>query len=187
MKKLILASQSPRRKELLEKCGHPFQVEAADIDETIDQSKDLTEEIKRLSFRKAEHVLRQHGDAVVVGSDTIVTIDGKVLGKPSDAQEAAEMLRELSGRTHQVITGLCILSRNRIFLDASVNDVVFAEMTEEEIRKYVETGEPMDKAGAYAIQGIASRYITGIHGDYYANMGLPLCMAYEELKNLDQY
>lgn len=187
MKKIILASQSPRRKELLEKTGYTFEIEAADIDETIDQSNTLTEEIKRLSHCKAEHVLQHHPDSLVIGSDTIVTIDGRILGKPADKEDALRMLRSLSGRTHQVITGLCMISCQKEYLDVSISDVTFAEMTEDEIEKYVNTGEPMDKAGAYAIQGIASRYITGISGDYYAIMGLPLCMVYEELKNIAEY
>ena len=187
MRKLILASQSPRRKELMEKCGLQFTVEAADIDETIDPAKDLREEVKRLAYGKAETVLRKHPDAVVVGSDTIVVIDGKVLGKPKDEEEAAAMLRELSGRTHQVMTGLCILSADRQFCDASVSDVAFEIMDVEEISSYVRTGEPMDKAGAYAVQGIASRYIKEIRGDYYAIMGLPLSMVYETLKDRDWF
>lgn len=187
MKSIILASQSPRRKELLEKTGCSFIIEAADIDETIDQSKPLTDEILRLSRSKAAHILQRHPDSLVIGSDTIVTIDGNVLGKPADKNDAMEMLRSLSGRTHQVITGLCILSSQKEYLFVSVNDVSFAVLTEDEIEKYVNTGEPMDKAGAYAIQGIASRYITGINGDYYAIMGLPLCAVYEELKNISDY
>ena len=187
MKNIVLASQSPRRKELLEKTGCSFIIDAADIDETIDQSKPLTEEIKRLSHCKAEHVLHRHPDSLIIGSDTIVTVDGIVLGKPADKIEAMNMLRRLSGRTHQVITGLCILSSRKEYLYVSVSDVSFAVLTEDEIEKYVSTGEPMDKAGAYAIQGIASRYITGINGDYYAIMGLPLCAVYEELKNISEY
>ena len=187
MKNIVLASQSPRRKELLEKTGCSFTIDAADIDETIDQSKPLTEEVKRLSRSKAAHILQRHPDSLIIGSDTIVTIDGKVLGKPADKNDAVEMLRSLSGRTHQVITGLCMLSSQKEYLFVSVNDVSFAELTEDEIEKYVNTGEPMDKAGAYAIQGIASRYITGINGDYYAIMGLPLCAVYEELKNISEY
>ena len=187
MKKLILASQSPRRKELLEKCGYEFEIDAADIDETIDPDKDLSEEIKRLSFVKAKCVLERHLDCVVIGSDTIVAVDGKVLGKPADREEACTMLRSLSGRTHHVITGLTILSTRKQYTDVSISEVTFCELTEEEIEKYADTGEPLDKAGAYAIQGIASRYIAEIKGDYYAIMGLPVCMVYEELKNITDY
>ena len=187
MKKIILASQSPRRKELLEKCGYEFEIDAADIDETIDQGRDLDEEIKRLSFLKAECVLKRHPDCIVIGSDTIVAVDGNVLGKPADREEACAMLRQLSGRTHHVITGLTILSSQKRFTGVSVSEVTFCELTEEEVRKYADTGEPLDKAGAYAIQGIASRYIADIKGDYYAIMGLPVCMVYEEMKNITDY
>lgn len=187
MKKLILASQSPRRRELLEKCGLPFICEPADIDETIAEGNDLSEEIKRLSRRKAEAVLALHPDAVVIGSDTIVAIDGKVLGKPQDRSEAKQMLQMLSGNTHQVITGLCVISSSRCFQDVSVSHVTFAPLSSDEIDAYVSSGECDDKAGAYAIQGGAGRFITNIDGDYYAIMGLPLNSVYEELKNISLY
>ena len=187
MKKLILASQSPRRRELLEKCGIPFICEPADIDETITEGNDLSDEIRRLSRRKAEAVLALHPDAVVIGSDTIVAIDGKVLGKPQDRNEAREMLQMLSGNTHQVITGLCVISSSRCFQDVSVSHVTFAPLSADEIDAYVSSGECDDKAGAYAIQGGAGRFITNIDGDYYAIMGLPLNSVYEELKNISLY
>ena len=187
MKKLILASQSPRRRELLEKCGIPFICEPADIDETITEGNDLSDEIRRLSRRKAEAVLALHPDAVVIGSDTIVAIDGKVLGKPQDRSEAKQMLQMLSGNTHQVITGLCVISSSRCFQDVSVSHVTFAPLSADEIDAYVSSGECDDKAGAYAIQGGAGRFITNIDGDYYAIMGLPLNSVYEELKNISLY
>lgn len=187
MKKLILASQSPRRRELLEKCGIPFTCEPADIDETIDDSRDLSEEIKRLSLAKAAVILKKHPDAVVVGSDTIVAVDGKVLGKPKDRMEARKMLKMLSGHTHQVITGLSVLSSSRQFQDVSISHVTFAPLSDDEIGAYVSSGECDDKAGAYAIQGGAGKFITNIDGDYYAIMGLPLNSVYEELKNISDY
>lgn len=187
MKNVILASASPRRQELLKLCGIPFSCIPADIDETIDPSGDLKEEIMRLSFRKAESILRENPDAVVIGSDTIVVIDGEILGKPVSEQDAERMLEKLSGRTNHVITGLCILSGKRKYLDCTVSDVMFAKLSEEEIRAYVQTGECMDKAGAYAVQGLSARFITGICGDYYSVMGFPLHLAYEELKNIDLY
>ena len=187
MKKLILASQSPRRKELLEKCGIPFTCEPADIDETIDDSRDLSEEIKRLSLAKAAVILKKHPEAVVVGSDTIVAVDGRVLGKPKDRMEARKMLKMLSGHTHQVITGLSVLSSSRQFQDVSISHVTFAPLSDEEIDAYVSSGECDDKAGAYAIQGGAGKFITRIDGDYYAIMGLPLNSVYEELKNISDY
>lgn len=187
MKKIILASQSPRRKELLEKCGYPFLIDVADIDETIHTENDLKEEIRLLSIRKAKEVLKRHEDAIVIGSDTIVVVDKEILGKPHSEEEAKEMLRKLSNHTHEVITGIAILSNKREYSNTSTSYVTFEELSEEEIDKYVETKEPMDKAGAYAIQGIASRYIKNINGDYYSIMGFPVSMVYEELKNIDLY
>lgn len=187
MKEIILASQSPRRKELLEKCGVSFVVDVADIDETIDDTRLLEEEIKELAYRKAEAVFKRHPDGIVIGSDTIVAVDREVLGKPKDAEEAKEMLRKLSGKTHEVITGLAIVSSRRVFKEVSISYVTFETLDEEEIETYVATKEPLDKAGAYAIQGIASRYIKSIQGDYYSIMGFPVRIVYEELKNRDLY
>ena len=187
MKKIILASQSPRRKELLEKCGYPFEIDVADIDESISNTKDLNEEIRQLSIRKAKAVLERHEDCIVIGSDTIVVIDHEVLGKPHTKEEAKEMLEKLSGKTHQVITGIAIISNQRTYSNTSTSYVTFEVLSKEEIDKYVATNEPMDKAGAYAIQGIASRYIKSINGDYYSIMGFPVSMVYEELKNIDLY
>lgn len=186
-KRFILASRSPRRKELLEKCGITFDCIPADIDETLDTSLSLTEAVEDLSFRKASAILAENEDAIVIGSDTIVTIDGEVLGKPADRKDACRMLGMLSGRSHEVITGLCILSRKRCYRNSSVAKVAFAEMDEIEIVEYTASGECDDKAGAYAIQGLGGKYITHIDGDYYSIMGLPLNMVYEELKNASLY
>ena len=123
----------------------------------------------------------------MVGSDTIVVVDGEVLGKPKNEADAVSMLRKLSGRTHLVMTGLCIISSAREYRNVSVSEVAFETMDEEEISSYVRTGEPMDKAGAYAVQGIAARYIKEIRGDYYAIMGLPLSIVYETLKDRTWY
>ena len=187
MKSLILASKSPRRKELLEKCGIPFTVEAAEIDETLNSSLPLTEAIHDLSRRKAEAILKIHPESVVLGSDTIVVVDGMVLGKPEDHEEAKQMLRKLSGRSHQVITGFCLMSSLHCHTEASVSEVYFSEMTEEEIAAYVATNEADDKAGAYGIQGLAGKFIARIEGDYYTIVGLPLAQVYQELKNLAAY
>ena len=187
MKQLILASKSPRRRELLEKCGIPFEIDAAEIDETLDPSLSLCEAIRDLSVRKASAVLERHPDSVVLGSDTIVVIDDRVLGKPHDREDARCMLEELSGRTHQVITGFAIVSNRRVHSDVSVSHVTFADLSVSEISTYLASGEADDKAGAYGIQGLAGKFITGIEGDYYAIMGLPLSMVYQELKNIDSY
>ena len=187
MKQLILASQSPRRKELLEKCGIPFTVEAAEIDEALNPKITLEEAVMDLSMRKASFILSKHPDCAVLGSDTIVVADRKVLGKPSDRSEARAMLKILSGRTHEVITGFSLVSSKRTRRDVSVSHVTFAPLSEEEISLYLESGEADDKAGAYGIQGLAGKFITHINGDYYAIMGLPLSLVYAELKNLEMY
>lgn len=185
MKKIILASKSPRRKELLEKCGFLFSIDAADIDETIDERASMIAEVKRLAFEKASTVLCRHPQSIVIGSDTIVTIDGKVLGKPKTKEEAILMLRTLSGRTHQVITSLAIVSDCKKYVDVVISDVTFTELSEEEIIDYVASGEPMDKAGAYGIQGKAAKFIQEIHGDFYSIMGLPIQKVYHAMKHFE--
>ena len=182
MKTLILASQSPRRKELLERCGIPFETMPADINESIDTDQQLEKEIERLSYEKAKHIFSLRPDAVVIGSDTIVAVDGKPLGKPHDRQTAEHMLKSIQGRSHHVITGLAILSAKRTYMTHETAEVTFASMDEAEIVRYIDTGECFDKAGAYGIQGYGGRYISQIHGDYYAIMGLPLHLVYAELK-----
>ncbi len=186
MRNLILASQSPRRKELLEKCGYPFSVCVADIDEKIDTSIPLESAIQELAYLKAKKIFDDHQDSIVIGSDTIVTINGLILGKPKDENDAFNTLKMLSGKTHQVITGLSIITKEKTYNHVSVNDVTFYELSDEEILKYISTNEPMDKAGSYAIQGIASRYIQSIQGDYYAIVGLPVSVVYHILKELDK-
>ena len=180
--KLILASGSPRRRELLEVLGHPFTVEAAEIDETIDTRGDLRKEIEKLSYRKALPVFTKHPEAIVIGADTIVTLDGEILGKPKTAETAEAMLHKLQGRTHEVITGVSILSAEKSESFSVTSRVTFFPMDEEEIREYAASGEAFDKAGAYGIQGSASRFIEKIMGDYYAIMGLPVSALYERLK-----
>ena len=186
-KPLILASSSPRRQELLQKTGISFTIDPADIDETIDLSLQVEEEIQRLAFRKADAVLRRHPDAMILGSDTVVYCQGEVLGKPKDAHDARRMLGMLSDHRHEVITGLCLLSNRRRYSTVSTAYVTFGPMSEEEIDAYVSCGEPFGKAGSYAIQGKASCYITGIEGDYYSIVGLPVHLVYEELKNRELY
>ena len=170
---LILASQSPRRRELLERLGLHFTVRAADLDESMDAARPPAEEVARLSAEKAAAV--DPGSAVVVAADTVVVLEGRVLGKPRSADEAAEMLRALSGRAHQVMTGVTVRRGGRAETDTVVTDVHFRPLTEREIAAYVATGEPMDKAGAYGIQGLASIFVDRLDGDYYNVMGLPLC------------
>ena len=184
---IVLASQSPRRKELLEKCNVSFTCDPADIDETMDLSNNLNDEIQNLAYRKAAEALKRHPDDLIIGSDTIVVLNNQVLGKPKDQADAFQMLKHLQGNTHEVITGLCFLSKKRKYTAVSNSKVAFSTMNDEEINEYISTGECMDKAGAYGIQGFGGRYITKIEGDYYTIMGLPLNMVYEELKNYNLY
>lgn len=182
MKKLILASQSPRRKELLGMLDIPFDIIPADIVETINYDNDLTQEIQKLAYQKANHVFSNHQDSIVIGSDTIVYINNKVLGKPKSKQEAKDMLHMLSGNTHKVVTGVAILSNEKQDIFASISDVTFYELTDKEIDDYVETVEPLDKAGAYAIQGKGFEFVKTINGDFYTIVGLPIAEVYRHLK-----
>lgn len=180
---IILASQSPRRRELLGLFSLPFTISVADIDETMDPSKPAADEVARVSRCKALAVPRGE-DAVVIAADTIVVCQGKVLGKPHTPEEAVQMLSLLSGRDHQVMTGVTVLrgSQERVFTE--ITDLHFRELTEKEIRRYVNSGEPMDKAGAYGIQGGAALFCEKMAGDYYNVMGLPVCRLGQILKEL---
>ena len=180
---LILASQSPRRKELLGLFGIPFTVRVADIDETMDLSAPAAEEVARVSRRKALAIPREDDD-VLIAADTIVVCQGRILGKPHDAQEAYEMLRLLSGRDHQVMTGVTVLRGKEERVFTQITDLHFRELSDKEIYRYIATGEPMDKAGAYGIQGGAALFCEKMDGDYYNVMGLPVCRLGETLKEL---
>lgn len=202
--KIILASGSPRRKELLEQAGYRFIIEVSDADENI-QAEFPGTLVEELSHRKAgavaAHYLRPAQNCqpagapavdnvvTLIGADTVVVLDGKVLGKPDGEEGAVRMLRALSGRSHQVYTGVSLLLIRDGVLTAEekfhvCTDVTMREMTEEEIRRYVATGEPMDKAGAYGIQGKAAVFISGISGDYYNVVGLPICELTTRLRRL---
>ena len=178
---LILASQSPRRRELLGLTGLDFIVRVADIDETMDETKPPVEEVARVSRLKALAVHREPED-VVIAADTIVVCQGKVLGKPHDTDDAKAMLNLLSGRDHQVMTGVTVLRGGETVTFTEVTDLHFRELSEKEVCRYVATGEPMDKAGSYGIQGGAALFCTGMNGDYYNVMGLPVCALGEVLK-----
>ena len=198
MEKIILASSSPRRRELMAQAGFAFEVLVSEADETI-ETETPGEMVEVLSERKAaavaEEIKRQgfaEESVLLVGADTMVAIDGKKLGKPKDEKGAEEMLEELSGRTHQVYTGVTlirlkkaengnILQESRTFSEGT--DVSFYPLTKEEIRSYIATGEPMDKAGAYGIQGKAAVFVKEIKGDYNNVVGLPIARLYQELKN----
>ena len=180
---LILASQSPRRKELLGLFGVPFTIAVADIDETMDPALPPRDEVARVSRLKAMATPREDSD-VVVAADTIVVCRGRVLGKPHSREEAKEMLQLLSGRDHQVMTGVTILRGEAAVTFTEITDLHFRTLSEAEIRRYIASGEPMDKAGAYGIQGGAALFCERMNGDYYNVMGLPVCRLGQELKKL---
>jgi len=197
---LVLASASLRRQDLLHSAGISFTVQAADVDETPLPGESSLACALRLAREKALTVWRQRPTDLVLGADTIVVVDNLILGKPSDRDDAARMLRLLSGRSHDVITGVCLVdprgpthgtqAHNRhddpaIQTTAETTRVTFIDLSEEEIAAYIATKEPMDKAGAYAIQGIASRWIPRIEGDYSNVVGLPVALVYRMLRGKD--
>ena len=174
---IILASQSPRRRELLERMGiREFRVVASAADETADPALSPVELVETLSRRKALTVQAQEGtDAIILAADTVVTLDGAVLGKPADEAAARQMLSALSGRRHQVYTGLTVLRGQEAYTEHEMTEVTFRALSQTEVEAYIATGEPMDKAGAYGIQGYGALLVEGISGDYYNVMGLPVC------------
>jgi septum formation protein len=201
MARLILASGSPRRRELLAQAGFEFMVRAADVDESVRAGEDPVAYVTRLAREKAQAVFDVEGQShpseqrplagdpgrdkgtegqgkgvVVLGADTTVVLDGEILGKPKDAADAARMLRALSGRTHRVITGVAVVSTERVEVAAEITAVKFTQIGDGEIAEYVASGEPMDKAGAYGIQGRAAKWIPRIEGCYFNVVGLPLAL-----------
>ena len=171
---LILASQSPRRRELLGLTGLDFMVRVADIDETMDEGKAPFDEVARVSRLKALAVERARED-VVIAADTIVVCEGKVLGKPRDEADAFRILSLLSGRSHEVMTGMTVLRGDEVITHTEVTKIHFRQLHPAELRAYIASGEPMDKAGAYGIQGGAALFVDQMEGDYYNVMGLPVC------------
>jgi septum formation protein len=176
--RLILASQSPRRAELLTAAGYEFDVIPADVDESVHAGEDAEAYARRVAEAKARAVLARSHGRPVLAADTVVVIDGHILGKPADAPDARRMLRMLSGRQHEVLTAVTLDAATRV----ERTTVEFATLTDEEIAWYVSSGEPMDKAGAYAIQGRASRFVLRIDGSYSNVVGLPMARVYELLK-----
>ncbi len=177
---IILASQSPRRRELMGLFRRPFTVRVADIDETMDPKKAPFDEVARVSRAKALAVEREDDD-IVIAADTIVVCENRVLGKPRDEADAKNMLRLLSGRDHQVMTGMTVVRGREIRTVTEVTDIHFRPLSEREIEDYVSTGEPMDKAGSYGIQGGAALFAEKMVGDYYNVMGLPVCKLWQIL------
>ena len=180
---VILASQSPRRKELMGLFHIPFSVQVPDVDETMDPTTPPAEAVAQVSRRKAEAVSRG-ADDVVIAADTIVVCDGNILGKPRDEADASRMLHLLSGRDHQVMTGMTVLRGDQYRVCTEITDIHFRELSSREIEAYIRTGEPMDKAGSYGIQGGAALFAEKMVGDYYNVMGLPVCRLGQLLREL---
>ena len=184
MKTIVLASASPRRKELLEKLGLKFEVDVSGCEEKIDSELEPEEVVRRISITKAKSVAARHKNAVIIAADTVGVIGKKILGKPHTENEAGKMLKEISGKPHTVITGFTILdtATNKTVSGTVKTTVYIKKLTPQEIEAYVKTGEPLDKAGAYAIQGMGAVIVEKIEGDYYNVMGLPLNAVTETLK-----
>jgi septum formation protein len=183
--KLVLASRSPRRAELLLAAGFEFTVRVANIDETPLAGEDAQTYVLRLAEEKARAV-SSCDDEIVLAADTTVVLGAEIMGKPENAADAVRMLRLLSGNRHEVITGVCLRKGKAVHLDLASTSVWFATMGDDEIHDYVATGEPEDKAGAYAIQGRASRFINRIDGSYSNVVGLPIALVYQQIKALRQ-
>ncbi len=178
---LVLASQSPRRAEILRQAGIPFSVRPASVDETPRADEQPLDYVERLAEEKASAV-EAAPDEIVLAADTVVVIDGAILGKPADEADARRMLAMLSGRRHEVVTGICLKRGEEIIRDSCTTEVWFSIMSDAEIAAYAAGGEPLDKAGAYAIQGLASKYIDKIHGCYFNVVGLPVAMVHNHLR-----
>lgn len=183
MTEVILASQSPRRQELLTRIFQTFSISPADVDESIPDGMKPKQAVAMLSQRKAQAVSAEHPTALVIAADTIVVCDDEILGKPVDEADALRMLNRLSGRTHQVMTAVCIREGTEEQTEVSVTDVTFRTLRAGEAERYVAGGEPLDKAGAYGIQGDGGLFVSRIAGDYYGVMGLPICLLSEMLSN----
>lgn len=178
--KLVLASKSPRRSEILKNAGIDFTVRVADADETIPEGTKPCDAVVFLAARKAMAVERAD-DEIVLGADTVVVLDDKILGKPKDKEDAFNMIKSLSGRVHSVFTGVCAIGDGVSLTFAEETKVEFFPLSDDEINDYINTNEPYDKAGAYGIQGLASKFIRGIEGDYFNVVGLPVSSVYKKI------
>jgi septum formation protein len=179
---LILASSSPRRKELLEELQIPFVISSSNVDESFNPSISPNEIVMELARRKVEAIYADEQYPFILGADTVVYLNGAILGKPASPEEAFRMLRELSGKTHSVYTGVAIMANGICSTFYEKTDVLFWELTEDEIHDYLDTGEPFDKAGAYGIQGVGRTLVKEIKGDYFTVVGLPISRTVRELK-----
>ncbi len=180
---LVLASRSPRRREILHQAGIPFVLRPADVDETPRPGEAPRDYVIRIAREKAAAVAADGGE-IVLGADTTVVIRNQILAKPNDAADAVRMLEMLSGQRHQVLTGICLRSAERTIEDCAETSVWFAPLSSEEIAEYAASGEPMDKAGGYAIQGLASKFVQRIEGCYFNVMGLPVALVYGYLRGM---
>ena len=180
--KLLLASSSPRRSQILQMIGWPFELGPIEVDESLHDGESAREYVARLADAKARASAAVHAHRPVLAADTTVVVDEHILAKPIDVEDGKRMLRLLQGRWHQVLTAIALLSGTATEVDVEMTEVRFAPMSEAEINWYVSTGEPMDKAGAYAIQGKGSRFIEGIKGDYFNVMGLPVRLLYDMIR-----
>lgn len=185
MEKIILASASPRRRELMTRAGLDFEVRVADIEEKIPEGTKPYNAVKELALQKAQTVAADNPDRVIIAADTVVALNDIILGKPSDERNAVEMLNALSGKTHKVYTGVAIVGQGRTENFFEETEVEFFTLTDYEIKKYVETGEPMDKAGAYGIQGKGCMLVKKINGDYFNVVGLPIAKVYRKLSDFN--
>jgi septum formation protein len=189
LEKLILASSSARRAEILGAAGWPFAAVAADIDESPRQGEDAVSYVRRLALTKAQTVAREFNEGLVLGADTTVLVEGEMLGQPRDDDDARRMLKLLSGKWHEVLTGVALLradENTQPLVDHETTRVRFARMSDEEIDWYVATGEPRGKAGAYGIQGPAALFVEEIQGDYFNIVGLPVRLVYEFIRKMKQ-
>lgn len=182
MKQLILASASPRRKELLEQVFISFNVVTSDIDEQFNPTHSPGQIVESLALQKATAVAKNHFNDIVLGADTIVTFDEQILGKPSNAIEAKEMLTLLSGKSHEVYTGVAIVTSEETLTFYEKTKVAFWHLSDQEIQQYISSGEPFDKAGAYGIQGFGAMFVKEIKGDYFSVVGLPIARTVRELQ-----
>ena len=178
---LILASKSPRRRDIMDQMGLHYQTEVCTDPETVPEGLSIPDTVMHLAAQKAEFALRLHPDACVIGADTIVELDGEIIGKPKSPEDAAQTLRRMQGRSHIVYTGLAVLKENYSDVRYAATKVRFRPMSEKEILWYVSTGEPLDKAGSYGVQGLGSVFVESIEGNYFNVVGLPSPILYEML------
>lgn len=182
---IILASNSPRRKEILNMLGIDFKCIPSSVDENVDDSVKISDIAETLAYRKASDIFKTHTKDIVIGADTVVVCENNVLGKPVNSDDSKRMLKLLSGKEHSVLTGVSIISKDNSVSFTVASTVEFYNLTDNEIDWYISTGEPADKAGSYAIQGLGAKFIKSLNGDFYSVMGLPAARLYQELKSFN--